>query len=380
MRFYGAVFGLLLAACLPQPPTAPAPALPAAVFEIARTDQVEPPALAVSGDTGFAFVIGSDAAGVHHDVAVQSDSGGWGPPVVLPLPPRHPYHQRAYRGLGSTHLLWLDADPAAPEINRVYGAVISDELIVLRGPTAISAPDHQVSEFSALPRADGGLLVIYQGGSGATADLYQVEVSVTGVPRPAQRIAGSSEGVCTAGNADDGWIFWIAAATGQIRRARSGPDGVSASAAIAPMIYLRSGDRLIGMSASDWGDRAGLIINVAHPDGSSTAWLLTGEHEAVFWDAPQPLLTAEGDPMAHAAFLPGTPFFAGTASGSLGVWRLRAGAASPLGSTVPALLVRPPGVTPLNEEAFIIAWSDVTGPAISQRSLRVQLPDATRIR
>lgn len=378
MRFYSAVLGLLLAACLPHPPEEPAPALPAGVFEIARADQVEPPALAVGRDTWFAFIIGSDAAGVHHDMTVWSDSGGWGSPVVLPLPPRHPYHQRAYRGLNSTHLLWLDADPEAPEINRVYGAVISDDQIVLRGPTAVSAPDHHVSEFSALPRTDGGLLVIYQGGSGAATDLYQVEVTASGVPRPAQQIASNSDGLCATGSADNGWIFWISATTGQIRRISSSPEGLSASAAVAPMIYLRPGDRLIGMSASDWENGTGLIINVARVDGSSMAWLLMGEHEAGFWDAPQPLLTANGDPVAYAAFLPGTPLFVGTARGSLGVWRLVGGTVFPVGSAVPALLVRPPDVLSLNDDAFIIAWSDVTGPAISQRSLRVHISDAVR--
>ncbi|MCS7070538.1 MAG: hypothetical protein NZM00_03475, partial [Anaerolinea sp.] len=275
----------------------------------------------------------------------------------------------------STHLLWIDADPAAPELSRIYGAVISDDQRVLRGPTAISAPGHHILEFGALPRADGGLLVIYQGGERATIDLYQVEITATGVPRPAVLVAQNSAGLCMTGNADDGWIFWISAVNGQIMRMRSGPDGLSASAPLAPMIYLRPSDRLIGMSASRWAQKAGLIINVAHPDGSSTAWLLKGDAEAAFWDAPQPIVTTDGDAVAHAAFLPGTPFFAGTVNGLLNVWHAVGRTASATEAGIPALLVRPPGVLSLGGDQFVIAWSDVAGPTISQRSVRIQLPD-----
>lgn len=370
MRLRSLWLGLLLTACAPSAAVVPVETIdviPQQVVEISRTDQIEPPALAVDGDELIAFTLGSDAAGIHHDVRVWSQTDGLSLPTILPLPPQHPFHQRAYPGLTATHLLWIDADPAAPEFNRVYGAIISGDQVVLRGPTAISAAGHHVASFSALPQPDGGLIAAYQGGGRGESDLYLVDVDATGVPRPAQYALSNLDGFAMTSGADGDWLVWYATATGQIMRAPIVADTLSSPIVTAPMIYLGPGDRMIGMSVSIWGVQAGAILNVARLDGAIEAWLVQGDLDAPFWDAPELITTAASVPVTQAVFVSHTAEFVGTAAGQITLWQYSEGTAQALRPGIPAHMVRPPTVLATSSGHAFIAWSDVSSLTISQR-------------
>lgn len=379
MRLRSLWLGLLLTACTPSAasvPPEPTDVIPQHVIEISRAAQIEPPALAVDGEELVAFTLGSDAAGIHHDVRVWSQTTGLSLPTILPLPPQHPFHQRAYPGLNATHLLWIDSDPAAPEFNRVYGALISGDQVVLRGPTAISAAGHHVVSFSALPQPDGGLIAAYQGGGRGESDLYLVDVDATGVPRPAQYAASNLDGFAMTSGAEDDWLIWYATATGQIMRAPIVADTLASPIITAPMIYLGPGDRMIGMNASIWGDQAGAIINVARMDGTIEAWRVQGDLDAPFWDAPGLITTTAGEPVTQAVFVPHTADFVGSAAGQITLWQHADASAQAVRTGIPAHMVRPPTVLATSSGHAFIAWSDVSSLTISQRFTQFSASDS----
>lgn len=317
----GMLAGVLLTGC--QPVLVASTPTPSAVLPLAIVDQVDPPALAWLNGRIFAFFIGTDtdstrnSANVHHDVRVIDQDGMLSPVVVLPLPPRHPFDQRALPGLDGVHLLWLDADPATPDRTRLYGAFITPDLAVQRGPTPLT-PDSDpasrpVTAYTTAPRPDGSVSVAWVDDA---AILWEAVVDAAGRPGAPRQVAINarlpalawpSPGETSPTDAP-AHLFWQSTRTGAWMYARITTAGISPPIMLANGVFLHPADRMIAVDAHIDGQNgdAVLIMTVVRANGMAESSAIAGRLAAGSWPPPQPMLTESSQPIRHAAILRGS--------------------------------------------------------------------------
>lgn len=270
---------LTFSACAPAPaPPESAGAWPARVV-LAQSQQTAAPAVAVADGRVVSVWIGADAGGVHQDARLL-DANGSDETVVLPLPPRHPYAQQLIPASeGYFHLLWLDADENG--ITRLYGALLTPDLRVQRGPTALSSDGAR--RYAASREADGGLWVISSGGPLSEPLLSAHRVDAQGRPRLLEKPVVVENGDWPAlRRAADGmlWLYWLRPFEGRVWAAplNDGQAGTGSEVGDAPA--LNAGDRLESFHVGQDGTHRYLFWNLTRASGARESWWSAGPLQA----------------------------------------------------------------------------------------------------
>ena len=337
------------------------------VLTIAQAQQVDAPALVVSGGQLVAAWIGADARGVHQDVRRFTDQG-YSEPVTLPLPPTHPYGQQLVPGAdGHIHLLWLDADQS--QQTNLYAALLAPNLSVERGPVSVS--EGLALDFSAVPDGSGGLWIVWSGGQFSELTLNLRRIDSEGRPLFDKVVLASNATHPALVHSADGqvWLFWLA--DGQLLRQRLDlPD--QTAQALTSAISLAPGDRLIDVRAALDASHAYFFWNITRANRMNETWWTTGTLTDTAWRQPVRLKAGAGAALRWTVPLSGQPqtlIAAVEGDTGLGIISLRAGAV--IGYTtlragerligLPALVVNAAG-------SFDLAWS-----AVDDTSANLQL-------
>lgn len=354
---------LILSGCASSETVPPAIIPPDTGTVIGSADVLEAPAVAFAGGRWLTFWIGSDESGVHHDGRALEITGAAGEPVILPLPPRHPFAQTAFASAGAVHLLWLDADDASPDANRLFTALISADLTVERGPTALSGAPTQ--HYAAIERGDGGLWAVWSAGiegSMAARGVYLAPVDAFGRPRPAQLIADNATFPALV-RAPDGvlWLIWLEQASGAFWRARideTGDGSTGPAEYLSSGLFMARGDRIDSIFAS--ADQAGVlyvVINVTRQDQSAESWVMHSRGD--LWTAPVRLQSPSGMALRQVRPASGTeePLLAGVTEDGIITFGLERARVVEQQIAVPgAAPLRPPQII-LAGDQQMITWS-----------------------
>ncbi len=285
MRRWGVLFfAALLAGCAPLSTTANAPlSYWGRVITIAQAEQTSAPALSVADDRIAAAWIGADERGIHQDARLLS-ANALSDPVVLPLPPAHPFEQQMHPAADDQHhLLWLDALETSE--NRLYAALLSPELRVTRGPTPVS--DRETRRYSALPGGDGELLIVWSGGLLAEPALYLQTVDRAGRPRPPVALVTDADWPALI-RASDGslHLFWLRLSDGQLHHATLHNEQLLNTQALAHHAALEAGDRLHSLNAALDNSHFYLFWNVTRAAGGQESWMTTRAFGGSMWSVP----------------------------------------------------------------------------------------------
>lgn len=345
---------------------------------IATANQVESPAAVRSGDSWYVFWVGDDEAGVHQDARRISGDGLLDETVILPLPPRHPFAQAVIPSVGAMHLLWLDADDTSPDQNRLFTALISTDLTVERGPTALS--EAPTLRYSAIGRPDGGYWAAWIGGiegSLSARGLYVAAVDALGRPRPAQLTIENADHPAFVRNPDGTlWLYWLDHPSGALRRAAlddSGDGVLSRQEILSSGVYLDRGDRidLLQAAVSDTGDVT-IVINLTRSDQRAESWVI--EQLGSIWSAPSALYAGSGAHVRHVRMVSPTQA-AGVTDAGIITFAIENGAVKRQDVIVPeARPLRPPHIA-LSDTQQLIVWSQPDAEArFTQWSLLAELP------
>lgn len=286
-------FLLVLAACAPATPQPTAAPTPPPVWSppvvIAQAQQADAPVLWTRPEGVIASWVGADDAGVHQDARFIGDTPA--PVTVLPLPPEHPYAQQAGAARnGNLHLLWLDSGEGG-DGNRVFSAVLSPELTVKRGPTAVS--NLRTLHYSLAPAGDGGLWVAWSGGILSEPSIYVQYVDPEG--RPREPLLAAISGVWPAlARANEGsiFLFWLDNETGSLRRARLQDGQAVEQVRLDVGVHLQAGERHTGLYAAFDGALAYVFWHITRADGSRATGYAWGELTETDWSQR---MLAEGE-------------------------------------------------------------------------------------
>ncbi len=274
-------WALLLAACGLTDAAPPAQeSVWGDVIVLAKAEQASAPALWVAPDRVTAAWIGADTDGVYQ-AARSLTRAGLSATARFPLARVHPYAQQLFpAGGGNLHLLWLDADTSNE--TRLFSALISPQLELLRGPTPVS--DRWTLHYTAFVNGDGSLWVVFSGGLAAEPALFARYVDADGrVRQDMNRLAADAEWPSLAPAADrTAWLFWRQPSDGQVFRARFA-DGQLAASQPTVTISLNSGDRLDSLRAARDQTHAYLFWNVTRADGQAEASWASGTTDARVW-------------------------------------------------------------------------------------------------
>lgn len=272
---------MALAACATAPP--PDAARITLVGEALTTDG---PVVWARENGWVAAWIGSDKADVFQ---VARPLGGDAAPVVLPLPPRHPFAQQGVPAAGGRfHLLWLDANADAS--NRLYSALLSPDLQVIRGPVEVS--DGFTQHYAVTAARDGGVRVAWSGGMPAEPSLYTQRIDADGRPLVATRVALNAAWPALATTAREPLLFWRDRTSGNLWRAAF--DGSNA-VRLASGVALAAADRIVNVSAAATNTFGVYVWNVTRADGSDESWLTGGSLTASDWPTPVRVALSQDD-------------------------------------------------------------------------------------
>jgi hypothetical protein len=352
---------LLLAACAPPQPPAPTPD---AVNTVGQARTTDGPVLWAQGDRLISAWVGANEREVFQ-VARLGDAE----PVILPLPPRHPFAQQGYNAVnGRLHLLWLDAGEDGA--NQLYTALLSPNLQVERGPTPVSEVFTQ--RYAALPATNGSMTVAWSGGLPTEPSLYLQQIDNDGRPLQAERIALNADWPALVATDVAPLLYWLDRESGDLWRASS--EG-SATTRLTSGVRLDTGDRISGVVAATQGDSHVFVWNVTRADGSDESWASAGAAEASTWPAPQPLqVTEDGETQAvrWLAFAPAGDRAQAAAQvgddvGLLGLEGATVSDFTPL-ATLDADLIGPMRLLALADDRLVLAWAE---PGPDGAALRV---------
>ncbi len=252
------------------------------VITLAQAQQADAPALATSVDGVTAVWIGSDERGVHQD-ARRLTNAGLSEITTLPLPPTHPYDQMLITGEGGRlHLLWLDADQDGE--TNLYGALITPELQVERGPIALS--EGLALRYTAVADGVGGLWVAWSGGLLSEMNIYTRRIDSDGRPLLTMTVAeNASDPALVRTAAGEIWLFWLA--DGQVIAQQLDANG--SAHALTSAISLAAGDILVNTGVALDTTAAYYYWNVTRADGTNQTWISAGALTADAWQQPQRL-------------------------------------------------------------------------------------------
>ncbi|MFO7320598.1 MAG: hypothetical protein DIU68_002620 [Chloroflexota bacterium] len=290
------------------------------VETVAHAPQIDAPAVWFAGSAPVAHWIGSDNTGIHHDTR-KLEAEITEAPVVLPLPPTHPYSVQAVEGSAGGHVFWLDR---GDDGNRLYTALITAGLEVRRGPTTVS--DRPAFHYDAVSDGRGGAWALWTGGLAAEPALYLQPVDVEGRPLQARQIALNAMWPAIARSADDMLhLFWLDRETGDLWHASADQSGVGQSRRLSGGILLAPGDRIASAQAAVAGTTAYLLLNITRADGSDESWLTSGSTGAQLWNRPARLeYEAEALRWAAIASHGDTAALAGVAGSEIWLYPLSA--------------------------------------------------------
>ncbi len=360
---------LVCAACT-QPgsaQTATPPPTPDPSALLAQAQQADAPALTASGSDLVAAWVGLDERGVHQDARlIRRDE--LSAPLTLPLPPTRPYAQRLVPGAeGKTHLLWLDADATGQ--TALYGALLTGELTVERGPVPLS--EGLALAFSAVPDGAGGIWTAWSGGRVAEMSIFTRRSDEQARPLETTAVAVGEHPALIRSAGGEIWLFWLA--DGILQRRRIDPAGETA--ALTGTISLAAGDQLVNVRAApDGNEGAYFFWNVTRSSGMSETWWTWGRLDASAWRQPARLRDDSGnalrwtEPAIEAGEL--TALAAANDAG-LGIVLLSGGEV--VGYKLAAPGVELIGIPALVRAAdgYVLAWSALGAPSADLRLLRV---------
>lgn len=269
---------LLCAACAPEPSTGD-PQF------VAHALQFDAPAMAASGENTALVWAGFDAIDVHQDARLLAGDTLRNP-VILPLPPEHPFDQRLIAGAdGTLHLLWLDGARYGTG-NRLYSALLGPDLTVERGPVEVS--DAPTYRYSASTDGHGGVWATWSAGSLAEPTLTISRIDVLGRPLPPTGLNRHGEFPALAASTGGAQLlFWRS--EGQLWRMKL-VNGVPVdTAAVSASVGLRTGDQLDNLWAAPCGSLICVGWNVTRADGRFESWLSSGRADADQWPPPRRL-------------------------------------------------------------------------------------------
>lgn len=302
--FYAWWLLMLLAGCAGTAATAATPVSAwGEIITFGQAEQGDAPALWASDAGVTAVWIGADDRGVHHDSRMVT-AGGLSDTVVLPLPPVRPDAQQLFPAADDhLHLLWLDAN--ADGETRLYAALLSPQLAVIRGPTVVS--DRRTLRFAAVPNADGSLWVVFGGGLMAEPGLAAAYIDAQGRPRQqVTTVAANADWPSFAQSADGAVLFWRRPADGQVFRAPFHDGGVG-SATPTTAIPLAAGDRLESLTAAADRTHGYIFWNITRANGQAETDWASGAWNTDDWHASRLGMNSNSSPFI-------TGFNTGTAS------------------------------------------------------------------
>ncbi|MBI5669574.1 MAG: hypothetical protein HZC41_16350 [Chloroflexi bacterium] len=273
---------LMLASCASAAATVTAPVSAwGQIITFGQAEQGDAPVLWASSAGVTAVWVGADERGVHHDSRNLTNSGLSGT-VVLPLPPVYPFGQQLFPAADDhLHLLWLDANAEGEP--RLYTALLSPQLTVIRGPTVVS--DRRTLRFAVVPNADGSLWVVFSGGLMAEPGLFAAYVDAQGRPRQqVAPVAANADWPSFAQGADGVVLYWRRPADGRVFRA-SFHDGAADAVIATTAIPLAAGDRLESLAAAADRTHGYLFWNITRADGQVETGWASGAWNTGDWQA-----------------------------------------------------------------------------------------------
>ena len=273
------------------------------ITTIATAQQGTAPAFWPENGSITAAWIAADERGVHQDAQTFA-SELTQDTVVLPLPPVHPYAQQLLPAQnGNWHLLWLDASPDTGEIH-LYSALLSPDLTVLRGPTAIS--EQLTLRYAVISGAGGGVTVVWSGGLLSEPTLYLQHIDARGLPGTPTPITYNGDWP-TVTHSSDGitHLFWLQ--EGNLHYGQIQGNNLEHVTRIAQGPQPRFGDRLHNLSAAVDSTHLYLFWNITR-SGSADAesWVLAAQQAAPTWTPPARVSVATGDDTLETGFNSGT--------------------------------------------------------------------------
>ncbi len=282
---------LAIAGCTAPSELPPTPTPIGELIALANAPQTDPPALAARGAEAWAFWVGVDERGVHHDGRRITPAGGRDP-RTLPLPPRTPHAQSAIAVPEGVLLFWLDARADSPDGFAVHTALLDPDLNVLRAPDAIG--EVQAFEYAAMPDGSGGAWLVWSGGAPSEPTLTLTPIDRAGRPlasQPVRRAGAAVSGRSPALTWDASgrrWLFWLA--RGEVWRGQLAADGMlSDVGALTTGVHLAAGDRLLDLRAGSDGTFGIVVWHIERADGERAAWVSVGAFNDPFWSQPRPL-------------------------------------------------------------------------------------------
>ncbi|MBZ0280708.1 MAG: hypothetical protein K8L97_08190 [Anaerolineae bacterium] len=265
---------LCLAACnLSETPTPPGSTW-GEIITLGQAEQMDAPDFWPGANNLTGTWIGADERGVHHDGRAVSASG-FSELITMPLPPVHPYGQQLYPAGGDNlHLLWLD-DNGAGE-TRLYGAVITATLEVVRGPTLLS--EQATQRFTVLSNGDGTLWIISAGGLLSEPGLFARYLDAEGRPRleDIYQIAADADWP-TIIQGETPRLFWLRPSDGQVWSSPLLDGEPTAPAPVVESVILNPGDRLNQFSGGQDMTHTYLFWNITRMDGQNETWFSAGQ-------------------------------------------------------------------------------------------------------
>lgn len=275
---------LLVTRCASAPPVEETLWGPAQT--LGEAEQGAGPALWVQDSMVTTTWIGADERGVHQDARLVSGTV-MNDVVTLPLPPVHPHEQQLLPALnGKHHLLWLDADADGEQ--RLYAALLTDDLSIDRGPTPVS--DQLTLRYSATALGDGSVLVVWSGGLLAESNLYLQRIDARGLPQQATLLHRDADWPAMArDNAGMVHLFWLRATDHSLHYSRIVDQSVNETIPISPGVQWAFGDRLHHVYAALDQTHVYLFWNITPADGDTQTWMLSGAGDDLTWQTPRRL-------------------------------------------------------------------------------------------
>lgn len=252
-----------------------------AVIHLGQAEQRSAPELWATNERLTAVWVGADANGIYHNSRTLTDSG-LSSIAVLPLSPVHPYGQQLFPASGDNlHLLWLDTN--AEGETRLYSAVISPELTLVRGPILVS--DRRTLRYAAIPDRHGALWVVFSGGLVAEPGLYAVYLDAEGRPRQdITQITTDADWPSFAQTNDSAsLLFWRRPSDGAVQRARFAGGSLD-EATIITQIPLLPGERPEDLSAALDSSHEYVFWTVTR-GGQAETWWASGTPGSSDWQA-----------------------------------------------------------------------------------------------
>lgn len=362
-----------IAACASAPTATPPPTF-WTITTLALEQQMDAPVIWLDA-AELASWVGADDAGIHQDARRRRD-GLLNAPVVLPLPPRHPYSQRsAAAGAGNFHLFWLDAgDDGA---NALFSAVLTPDLAIRRGPTPIS--DRLTLRYSLAALDGGAVWVAWSGGVLSEPAIFMQYVDEDGRPRLSQQAATNADFPALARlNSGGIRLFWLVGGSRRLMRGAWSENRLEQVTVLTAGVAFEPGDRLVSLSAALDRIQGYVFWNLTRADGQDETWLSAGEIDAGTWSPPQRLSVPSETvaPVRWAAPLPGQhdalPVAAQVGNELRVLWFQ--GGTVVRGETVAPLaadLLAPPGIYS-DGARLVVAWSEPTPQGVAALNVAVQ--------